>query len=59
MTTPAIKVTLPFLFEYLAMSEIEQKRWSYIMDHCSYINPHSQTRDVLIDEDHYALAMRM
>lgn len=59
MSANTVKVTTPYLFEYLAMSESEQKRWSYIMKHCSYINPHAQTRDVLIDADHYALAMRM
>ena len=59
MTAETVKVSIPYLFEYLAMSEVEQKRWGYIMEHYSYINPHAQTRDVIIDADHYALAMRM
>lgn len=59
MTAETVKVSIPYLFEYLAMSEVEQKRWSYIMEHCSYINPHAQTRDVIINADHYAFAMRM
>ena len=56
---PSVKVTLPYLFDYLKMSKGEQKKWDYIGKHCSSINPHSESRDVFINKHDYEVAMSM
>lgn len=56
---PSVKVTLPYLFEYLRMNEREKVKWDYIGKHCSPANPHSESRDVFINEHDYEVAMSM
>lgn len=57
--TLTVKLTTPLLFEYLALPELEQGRWDYILKHSGPINPHPKSRDIIVDRNVYNTAMTL